>query len=56
MEEIKSRDLIPMQKNIIELKKSAGKLEEAEQYVEQSTIEVRKPAAHQIWKGIVVEL
>jgi hypothetical protein len=55
MEEIKSRDLIPMQQNKIDYKGSTGKMEEAEQYMEQSTLEVRKPAAHQIWKGITVE-
>jgi hypothetical protein len=55
MEEIKSRDLLPMEKVILDKRKTTGALETDEQYMEQSTIEVRKPDAHQIWQGIAIE-
>ena len=50
MEQISKRDLIPMYRQPLNLR-SQGVHKDAEQWLEQTTIEVRNPAAHAIIQG-----
>jgi hypothetical protein len=51
MEQIRKRDLQPMERVPLALK-TQGKNMDAEQYIEQSSVEVRYPATHAIIQGV----
>jgi len=50
LEQISKRDLLPMEKNVLDYK-AQGKHGEAEQYIEQSTLEIRYPDTHMLIVG-----